>query len=581
MTDLKGVVSQLVLHHDGCVNSRSCFYSMHDTPRSDGGCGLSAHFMVDADGTIYQTLDVQERAHHAGRANQISIGVEMCNRADASRNELDRLPPDYSTRPVKNITINGRSYEAFDFRPEQYASVTALTKVLVGAFPQISPRMPEVDGKPLMSTLADPLSFAGIVGHFHVDERQRKWDPGAFDWSFLLNALNGFYLPVPLRGYEQLPTDDQPRLAAAARAAFFNVEERADGSYPIGPGGVWDPAVYSPAELGGAVRAPSRGVIVAARLGRVNGSSNAFVLIRHEAETSEGKIRFFTMLGPLLPLRTDKPGAVTWLRDLIHKGDSGALAALNAGQVALLSEAVEAGEIVGMVAADAGTATTSAGLVRTEVFTTEPLPGAFRRVFRYLDGSTDGPVCRRRAVYEAFGVEQASALDNRALGRFFQTASLDRRQALRRFSVRLPHPFGDRMTKETYLAAPALAGLSKDERARIYTKIVAANVFWGDAVSRHTGLPRDQVVYFHHPITFLASLASARSGTWMRWPAASLVDSTLAAQPETGRGAAEWLGPRPALLRGGLQFGPMVWPRLPVRRRDQIPLVVLPPIDDH
>ena len=92
LKDLQQTVRQLVLHHDGCVNSRSCFYSMHDQPRADGQCGLSAHFMIDADGTIYQTLDVSERALHAEQANPISIGVEICNRADASRNELDRLP---------------------------------------------------------------------------------------------------------------------------------------------------------------------------------------------------------------------------------------------------------------------------------------------------------------------------------------------------------------------------------------------------------------------------------------------------------------------------------------------------------
>ena len=581
LTDLRGVVRQLVLHHDGCVNSRSCFYSMHDTPRPDGGCGLSAHFMIDADGTIYQTLDVQERALHAGHANQISIGVEMCNRADASLNELDRLPADYRTRPVRNVTINGHPHEAFDFRPEQYASVTALTKVLVRALPQIEPRTPQQDGKTIMSTLADPMAFAGIVGHFHVDERQRKWDPGAFDWRFLLNALNGFYLPVPLRGYEQLPSDDQVRLAAAARAAFFNVEERTDGSFPVGPGGVWDPAVYSPAEPGGAVRAPARGVIMAARLGRANGATSPFVLIRHDLETSEGNVRFFTVLGPLLPVSADQAEAVGWLRELMRKGDREALTALRAGEVALLNQSVEAGEIVGKVASPYGSGASNAGQIRMEAFTTGPLPGAFRRVFRYLDASEDGPVCRRRAVYEAFDVARGSELDNKALEHFFGTASLDRRQALRRFAVRLPHPFGDRLTQEQYLATPAFAGLSKEERARVYAKVVAANVFWNDAVSTHAGLPRDQIVYFHHPITFLASLAAAKSGTWLRWPAASLVDSTLPADPESGRAALEWLGPRPAQMRGGLQFGPMVWPRFQVRRRDQIPLVVLPPIADR
>src|SRR5690242_6063919 len=30
LSSLQGVIKQVVLHLDGCVNSRSCFYSMHD-----------------------------------------------------------------------------------------------------------------------------------------------------------------------------------------------------------------------------------------------------------------------------------------------------------------------------------------------------------------------------------------------------------------------------------------------------------------------------------------------------------------------------------------------------------------------
>ena len=59
LENLQDIVSQFVLHFDGCVNSRSCFKSMHNRSRPSGstGCGLSAHFMIDTDGTTYQTLD--------------------------------------------------------------------------------------------------------------------------------------------------------------------------------------------------------------------------------------------------------------------------------------------------------------------------------------------------------------------------------------------------------------------------------------------------------------------------------------------------------------------------------------------
>jgi len=37
------------------------------------------HFMLDVDGTIYQTLDVKERAWQATKANDRSVGIEIAN----------------------------------------------------------------------------------------------------------------------------------------------------------------------------------------------------------------------------------------------------------------------------------------------------------------------------------------------------------------------------------------------------------------------------------------------------------------------------------------------------------------------
>jgi N-acetylmuramoyl-L-alanine amidase len=583
LTDLQSTVRQLVLHHDGCVNSRSCFYSMHDTPRPDGRCGLSAHFMVDFDGTIYQTLDVEARAIHAGEANQISIGVEMCNRADASRNELDRLPPDYRTRAVRHVVINDHGYDAFDFRPEQYASVTALTKVLLRAFPRIAPMMPLRDGKPLLATLADPLSFSGIVGHFHVDRQQRKWDPGGFDWQILLDALHGFYLPVSIRGYDRLPDDNPARLTAAKTAALFNVEDRMAGSYPVGPGGIWDPGVYFPADAGGLVRAPAGGIVVAARLGRKPGAPTGFVLIRHDSESPQGKVRFFSLLGPLAPVDPDRPGPVSWLEKLTQ--NRAVVTSLKFGETALINEAVGAGDVVGLVTSDTpgrdGRDDPSGAQIRMEIFTTERLPEGFRRTFTYLDAIADGPVCRRGGIFRALGVDRASALEHAQIDHFLHTASLDNKQALRRFAVRMPHPWGDNATEQAFVAAPALAGLSPEERQRVYQRAVGQHTFWNQALSAHAGLPRDQVVYFHHPVTFLYSLAAARGGSLRPWPAADIVDGTVAPVAEDGRAAIEWLTGRAEGRRHPYRFGRLVHTGHATKPRGEIELVVLPPLQDR
>mgnify|MGYP003637061568 CR=1 FL=1 len=65
---LQNYVDQFVLHYDSEGFSRRCFEVLQRR-------GLSAHFLLDLDGTIYQTLDLRERAYHAGASNSRSIGI--------------------------------------------------------------------------------------------------------------------------------------------------------------------------------------------------------------------------------------------------------------------------------------------------------------------------------------------------------------------------------------------------------------------------------------------------------------------------------------------------------------------------
>ena len=65
---LRRIVDQFVLHYDAAGTSRTCFRILHDVR------GLSVHFMLDLDGTIYQTLDAKERAWHATTSNDRAFG---------------------------------------------------------------------------------------------------------------------------------------------------------------------------------------------------------------------------------------------------------------------------------------------------------------------------------------------------------------------------------------------------------------------------------------------------------------------------------------------------------------------------
>jgi N-acetylmuramoyl-L-alanine amidase len=210
LASLRGVVDQFMIHYDVCGTSRQCFRVLHDMR------GLSIHFMLDIDGTIYQTLDVKERAWHATSSNHRSVGIEIANIGayppgqgailkrwyeidEEGRAKRITIPstlgdggvrtPGFVGRPARAEPvvgeIHGKTYEMYDLTPEQYDSLIKLTAALCTALPNIRcdyPRGP--DGHLLTTTLeGDALrDYRGLLGHFHI--QKDKIDPGpAFDWD--------------------------------------------------------------------------------------------------------------------------------------------------------------------------------------------------------------------------------------------------------------------------------------------------------------------------------------------------------------------------------------------------------------
>jgi N-acetylmuramoyl-L-alanine amidase len=572
---LQSVVHQVVLHLDGCVNSRSCFYSMHDMPRPDGGCGLSAHFMVDHDGIIYQTLDLLESAWHAEQANAISVGIEICNRGDAGRNELDRLPADYRTRPVKDVVINGHSFHAFDFRPEQYDSVLALVRVLVRIFPEVKPAYPERDGHPFLETLRDPNAFAGIVGHLHVDKQRHKWDPGAFDWLRLKRALHGYHFPVSVRGYAEVP-DDAEELRRAAKAYFRNAEERASGFFPVGPSGLWHSGVHLRAVPNSPVYAPVRGRLLAARLAEYEGSSTAMLLMRHDVEVAGTKFRFYSLLAHLAPQKISSQSEIPWIRDLVRTSDK-ALESLVKGEVALLDLPVEAGDPVGTV-----------GWVRRgpewgpeihfEIFTVERPPPVLASTFHFMGAAADGLLVSRGAVIQPIDDNGDRRLTVDELRHFYREGDPSERQALRQMAFRHVHEWGDRLANPD-----EAAGLLHGERARQQVRRLRARttepyVFWTARVGAHAGLPPSQTVYSFNPITFLAALSAADQGLSLRWGNRSVTgpEDIIPALPSDE----DWVTPREVAEESQPVFGPVVGAESHIRKKADIPLYDLPQVQE-
>jgi len=580
LDNLQAIVSQFVLHFDGCVNSRSCFKSMHNRTRPGGGsgCGLSAHFMIDTDGTIYQTLDLVERAYHAEQENSISIGVEICNRGRYNPAEMNRLPVEWRTRPHKDVVINGFRYNAYDFRPEQYESIVALTRTLLRIFPKMKPEVPERNGEVIMDTLENPLDFHGIVGHLHVDLDKQKWDPGALDWKRILRALQGFVFPIQIRAFAEVPrTRDE--LLAARKAAFFTAEDRATGFFPLAPGRIWHSGVHLRGRANTPVVAPTRGRLVASRMAERNGSSTSFVLIRHEVEVEGQTIVFFSLLAHLALPRLGPDNPVPWMQALMQPDRAEARRSIQSGTVTLLDERVETGDLVGYIG-QVNRGPEQGSELHFEIFTVDRLPEDLERGFRYLNASADGPIARRErlvGLLDRNGDGQVEAAELLAL---FHGADVGKRQALRRLVIRHRHEWGDRTTLAEFVNLRELSGIPEAERRRMYTVAIAPYLFWNDALATHAGLPQNQVIYSYHPITFLLNLAAHATRVDIPWPHDTLTDGSMEPRRLSRVPVLDWTKP-PTNLVQELKLPPLIGKDLRPKRRDEIPLIELPPTDQR
>lgn len=225
---LQDKVDQFVIHYDVAGTSQRCFYVLHDLRN------LSVQFMLDIDGTIYQTMDAKERAWHAGHANSRSVGIEIANMGAYASGEAhpfnqwygkdengrtritipERLgdggvrTPNFVGYPVRDEIVvgevQGRMRRQYDLTQEQYDSLIKLTATLCTVLPKIDPDYPrDEQGRLINKVLTDEQfeNFSGVLGHYHVTSN--KSDPGpAFQWDYVIDETRKLMgkPPKPKRG---------------------------------------------------------------------------------------------------------------------------------------------------------------------------------------------------------------------------------------------------------------------------------------------------------------------------------------------------------------------------------------------
>lgn len=161
-------ITHIVLHFtSNALEDPESPYSYEDMREVFIEYGLSAHYLIDREGQIYNLVPENRVAFHAGkgelaaypdykdRLNDYSIGIELM--AIGTREEMKQMLPDETYDRIQDKDIG--------YTEEQYESLRLLLDNIYVRYPSI------------------PMDRDHIIGHDEYAP-ERKSDPGSlFDWS--------------------------------------------------------------------------------------------------------------------------------------------------------------------------------------------------------------------------------------------------------------------------------------------------------------------------------------------------------------------------------------------------------------
>lgn len=507
---LARMIRQFVVHYDGLGSAEQCFHVLQDER------GLSAHFLIDNDGTIYQTLDLGLMAYHAKGVNSLSIGAELCNRGRVRPSEEDFYQRHGQCRERRDAVIHGQRFPMWDFTAAQYRAMVALGRALLRLFPNLPAAFPSYGGKLVQTCISDVTRFSGYLGHYHIT--RNKPDPGCFDFARLCHELSQrarwFFCPssisrsaCPLDVENDVGPDSPGTSAPLPSSSPASVSTQPEAAaYPLvshrelGPrwsGGI-DIALADTTPL----YCPLPGTVVASRPAADGPTDPAgFVLLRHTVALG-GKQQTFYSLFLHTQVQTPVEGKAPWLRrsNLLERAPS-------AEGVLYSNQPVEAGEIIGWGPnAARGLGRSGAGssprlhvqILAAEELTARLSPGRFELMDRGISGlyCTDADLA---------AIALRASEDDTALGR---SAAPSARRSRQRIALRFRSEFGlSDDYKQLLRSGTEFARLSQNQQQFIYRDIILPTLFWTPELSAQTGLPADFVVWHYHPIAFLLWLA--------------------------------------------------------------------------
>jgi hypothetical protein len=191
-TDLSGKPDRkptmFVNHWDVCLSAESCATVLNRR-------GISVHFLIDNDGTIFQMLDTQHKAWHAGipnyeGGNPKGIGVEISN-AYYPKYQDWYVKNGFGERPVQeNGHVHGKTLKPFlDFYPVQLEALKALWKAVhIGiGIPLDYPKDSQGNADTGVHKDCERGKFHGICNHYNFIKT--KIDCAGLDTPSLLDEV--------------------------------------------------------------------------------------------------------------------------------------------------------------------------------------------------------------------------------------------------------------------------------------------------------------------------------------------------------------------------------------------------------
>ena len=177
--------SFFVCHWDVCLSSQSCYKVLENR-------GLSVHFLIDNDGTIYQTMDMNDVAYHAGSRtwNNKSIGVEISNAYYPKHQGWYKKHIGEERPLITDAVVHGNKLDPFTgFYPQQLDALKALMRAVNKAtgIPLQAPLDRSKSTNTTVSKKAASGRFEGFISHYHLTNR--KIDCAGLDLKKLLRDI--------------------------------------------------------------------------------------------------------------------------------------------------------------------------------------------------------------------------------------------------------------------------------------------------------------------------------------------------------------------------------------------------------